>query len=405
MGAIETVSVRAYRPGDDHWMQAAVAGAKPVYRADGWTPFRQKVFLESLARGDTVELACAGVGLSVASAYAFKNRANGAAFALGWAAAKLLARDRLADTLMTRAVEGQTETVTYPDGRTVDRRRFDNRLALGLLTRLDRQAEANNAATHAARLIAQEFEAFTEALARDDSPARAGLFLGSRAAAEASADLAPVVALARADRFSRTGAAMAQEVDVSDLDLAQRAGWTAEQWQRAEAAGLLAVAAPQAPLPQLPDDEEPEIEEDEEEEYVPVWRDRCGDWVTSFPPPEDFDGHEEGTYGEDDYQRELTEAEAEAWTRIWNAAIDPERTASARLRDEFFGFAAPDPLRHSRESGNPEAPTEAANESVTGSAPAAAGMTSVAEESPPHPAPSNSRTSTLDASNPSISLA
>lgn len=76
MGHIETVSVRAYRPDDDHLMQHAVPGGKPAYRVDGWTPFRQKVFLESLARGDTIHMACAGVGLSVASAYALKARAG-----------------------------------------------------------------------------------------------------------------------------------------------------------------------------------------------------------------------------------------------------------------------------------------------------------------------------------------
>ena len=58
---------------------------------------------------------------------------------------------------MTRAIEGQRETVTYPDGRSIDRYKLDNRLAMGLLTRLDRQAEASNAATHAARLVAPEF--------------------------------------------------------------------------------------------------------------------------------------------------------------------------------------------------------------------------------------------------------
>lgn len=366
-----TTAIRAYRPEDDHWAQAAAPGAAaPTIRHDGWTPFRQQVFLRSIAEGATVELACAGVGLSPQSAYAFRNRASGAAFALGWAAARLLGRERMADTLLTRALEGQIETVTRDDGSTVDRLKYDNRLALGLLTRLDRQAESP--AGQAARLVAQEFEAFTDAIGRDDSPARAGLFLGTRALGEAEAELAPVIALARADRFARTGAGLPQEIDTSDLDLVRRADWTADQWQRAEAAGLLTIA----PLPLAggaggePEEEQDEDEEDDalssspqfpqlrDESLPPVWDDPDHGLVTDFPPPDDYDGKEVGIWGTDYYMRTLTAEEEIAWEARPPEPEDEEfeqaRASDARARDLFFGFLEDEAVEEEKEEAAAE---------------------------------------------------
>lgn len=211
-------------------------------RHDGWTAARQRTFLESIAEGCTVDEACRLVGLSPASAYAFRRRAAGAAFAAGWNGANLLARERLTATLYARAIDGFTETVTRPDGSTFERHRFDNRLGLHMLRRLDAQAEGG-AEGAAARLIAQEFDAFLDTL--DDGPARAGLFLAARTGT--AADLEPVAALARADRFARVGRALPAEVDVADLDPAARAGWTADQWCRAEAAGLVGLAPAPGP--------------------------------------------------------------------------------------------------------------------------------------------------------------
>lgn len=287
-------------------------------RHDGWTLDRQRPFLEGIARGLSVEQACRLVGMSPSSAYAFRNRAAGAAFALGWRAANLVAREHIADTLLARAIHGQVETTTKPDGSTVARHRFDNRLAVTMLKRLDAQAEDSGPAHHAARLIAGDWEAYCDGLERDDGPLRAGLFLGLRAAAdERDGDLTAMVQLARADRFRRTGAGLAAEVEVADLDPAQRAGWTAEQWVRAEAAGLLALApappaeddapgSPHSPLRPTEADEQ----DDEEEAYIPVWEEDVDEWMTSFPPPPRFDGYEDGRPHEPDYRRELTPEEA-----------------------------------------------------------------------------------------------
>ena len=107
-------------------------------RHDGWTPERRRTFLEALAEGHTVEAACAHVGMSRVTAYALRRRDRG--FALAWSAAVLRARDAVADTLTSRALDGQVETLTRADGSTVTRHRYDIRLGLALLARLDRLA-------------------------------------------------------------------------------------------------------------------------------------------------------------------------------------------------------------------------------------------------------------------------
>lgn len=323
-------------------------------RHDGWTPDRQRQFLERIANGATVERACGAVGLAVSSAYAFRQRAAGQGFALGWKAATLLSRDRGADELMTRAMDGITDTVTRADGSIWSRHRHDNRTALALLHRLDRMAEqapadpAAAAQSHAARLVAQEFDAFLDLIAQDRGPSHAGLFLARRIGIEdapaAAPELEPVLTLARADAFHRTGAALPEEVDVRDLDLAARAGWSADQWRRAEAAGLLRLApapgeadAPEAeatgetpPLPPLP----PLVRV-----FDPVWWDEeARAFRTHFPPPPEADDALDvaGRFGEECYERSLTDEEEEVMAAADAADLDGERAEAEDARHRWF---------------------------------------------------------------------
>jgi hypothetical protein len=293
-------------------------------RQDGWSAANQRLFLEAIAEGYGVEAASYRVGLSRASAYAFRRTARGAAFAIGWRAATLIARDCVADTLMVRALDGQVDTYERADGTTVTRHRHDNRLAMSLLARLDRQVEiAPDADVQAARLVAQEFDAFLDLVEKDEGPARAGQFLARRSGdlsgAEHAYDLAPIHALAAADRLVHTGVATAGEVDVSDLDPADRSGWSAEQWQRAEAAGWLALAMPVPEAAKVvrvcqhcQHSHEVDAAEDDGESILPPqvwWYEDEGEWRTSFPPPEDFCGVAECEVGHIDYERELTPEE------------------------------------------------------------------------------------------------
>ena len=328
-------AARAYIP---------VTPTRYTQRSDGWTPDRQRGFLERIAEGATVDEASASVGLSPGAAYTLRRRAAGAAFALGWDAAKLVARPIVAETLFLRAIAGQTERVTRPDGEVIERHRYDNRLAMSLLNRLDRHADATETANAATRMVAAEFDAFLDIIARDAGPARAGLFLGERLDADAiqagagpgtgsvpsaaEAAMAPILALARADRWLRSAAGVASGIDVTDLDAAARADWTAAQWSRAEAAGLLQLApdpAPEpAPDPVLDPDLKPAVEnapasalpvlhfdQDGRDGDHPVWFDSISQgWRTCFPPPDPYFNTEDGLFGEDTYSRECSDEEA-----------------------------------------------------------------------------------------------
>ena len=359
----------------------AAACYLPSRRHEGWTAPRQREFLEGVALGHSVEAAARSVGLSPQSAYAFRASARGAVFALGWRAALLLARDRLADTLLARAMEGQTVTITRADGSQVERHFHDTRLALATLTRLDRLADGDAGAAsdagrggaacgHAARLVAQDWESWLDLVEAERGPARAALFLAHRTGggSEDALALEPVAALARADLVLRTGAGTVAEVAIDDLDPARRAGWTAEQWARAEAAGLLQLAPPpQPPLPPPAGNPQPSqhsqrqatAADDGFDACTVWWDDRDRAWRTDFPPKPDFFGLEEGEFGDEAYARALDDdeqgvleaqeafvhadrlaqgmAERDAWLAAAHAelaACVAERTAAAALAEE-----------------------------------------------------------------------
>ncbi len=129
-------------------------------RVDGWTYERQAAFLMTLSETGLVSQACAFAEMSVASAYALRREPRGAAFALGWQAAHLLARDRLEDVLLEAAITGIESVSTRVDG--VARRRILNgNLSMAVLGRLDKRAAAlDDRAIAVARSIGAAFEAF-----------------------------------------------------------------------------------------------------------------------------------------------------------------------------------------------------------------------------------------------------
>jgi hypothetical protein len=255
--------------------------APSAVRHDGWTADRRRLFLEGIADGHTVASACARVGLSSASAYALRRRDR--AFALGWSAACLLARDALADILTSRAIDGQVDTYTRADGTVVTRHRHDNRLGQAMLARLDRLAEipagsaiAEPAEAAAARAVAGDFDPFLD-------------LVGADAAA-----------------------------DALDAFVEQRIPRTSQ-------------------LRQLRDDDDPDAEEEEDDDE-PVWYDNDDqEWHTSLPPPPRFKGEEFGTFGEHDYWRTLTPAEQRIADAREDAAVEVERAAGELRRAAWFG--------------------------------------------------------------------
>ena len=82
-------------------------------------------FCETLAETGLVVDACLAAGKSTVSAYALRRR--NALFAAAWEGALTIARERLADTLLARSIEGSVEQY-YRDGELVGERKLvDNR--------------------------------------------------------------------------------------------------------------------------------------------------------------------------------------------------------------------------------------------------------------------------------------
>lgn len=105
----------------------------------GWTPARKVRFLHHLSDKGDVRAAAARVGMSRQSAYLVRRRDR--AFALGWEAALGLARRHVEEVLATRALDGVEEPVFYHGEQVAVRRRYDARLLMAHLARLDRAAE------------------------------------------------------------------------------------------------------------------------------------------------------------------------------------------------------------------------------------------------------------------------
>ncbi|WP_417618555.1 hypothetical protein [Parasphingorhabdus sp.] len=106
-------------------------------------------FLEALAQTGNVQASAYFVQRSRQSAYDLKRRDPD--FARGWLAALVLAREEAQDKLQERAIEGIEEEIFYHGEVVATRRRYDSRLLLAHLARLDKIAEQIPAQRGAAR--------------------------------------------------------------------------------------------------------------------------------------------------------------------------------------------------------------------------------------------------------------
>jgi hypothetical protein len=77
------------------------------YRHDGWTPARQKAFIEALADTGCVTRAAAMVNMSQANCYALRRAPGAESFRRAWDAALDFGLKRLKDIAFERAIEGQ----------------------------------------------------------------------------------------------------------------------------------------------------------------------------------------------------------------------------------------------------------------------------------------------------------
>lgn len=119
-----------------HQPPEAFAGAfAEPHPASEWTTNVKVLFLDSLSQRGNVRAACRRVGLSAETAY--RQRRRDPVFARAWAAAMALARKEAEQVLATCAIDGIEEEVWYRGELRGTRVRFDSRLLLAHLARLD----------------------------------------------------------------------------------------------------------------------------------------------------------------------------------------------------------------------------------------------------------------------------
>ena len=116
------------------------------------------------------------------------------------------------------------------------------------------------------------------------------------------------------------------------------------------------LAAEARPEPARPEFTGYELVEDED-----------GSWWTRFPPPEGFDGEEQGEYGDYGYKRRLSPREQEVLDADLDREFDDERAAQCDRRDRFFGFAG-DEISCSMEA-EPYEPIEPSGDGAPGEGP------------------------------------
>jgi hypothetical protein len=252
-------------------------------REDGWTPFSRRLFLQVLAETGRVTQACDWCGLSKQSAYAL--RARDPLFAAGWDAACEIARAPLADALYEKAVDGVTDTITKDGAVVATRHRFDSRLSIAVLHRLDKRCD--RAAELGSRHLAavRNWNEWLGHVGRGEDQAALAIL-------EPPAPPAPP------------------------------------------------EPAPHSQSSQLPESANPTDEESEDagidlsDRY---WQDGSGTWMTDFPAPPGFAGYQSGDYGvEEEYERDCTPDEVMLIEATATAMREEQRADDEALRDAWF---------------------------------------------------------------------
>jgi hypothetical protein len=259
---------------------------RSILRHDGWTGECMAIFCETLAETAVVAEACEAAGKAISGAYALRRRSP--VFAAAWDAALTIARERLADTLLARSMEGNIEQI-WRDGEIVgERHLLDNRLGLAILKRLDRLAERD------------PYPCAGRGPARTETPSiRSQPF-----------DWPLAIDALRTGDESAVGKALAlfEGHEVEEIE----------------------------DHPFFSSDEPEEI--DLSHRFWESYRDGEKTWFTDFPPPTGFTGYESCDWGEPDesYERECTPQEVELLQADAARARSAERSEEEALRDEWL---------------------------------------------------------------------
>ena len=223
------------------------------HRHDGWTPKKQRLYVEALAETGCASEAAARVGMTEQSANRLRRRPDARGFDIACEAAHELGLRNLRSVEWDRAVNGVVQQIWYHGELKGERRIWSDRLLIHLIDKGEKQ-------------------------------------LGRRAEE--------------------------RRMVLDDWD-----GWM-EQLEQGFPGGV--------PEPFDP------AQEDEEKA---IWRDEeTGLWWTRFPPPEGFEGDQEGWFGGEDYRRRLSEDEQEQV----DAGIAQLHALKSAERNLFFGFGGAD---------------------------------------------------------------
>jgi hypothetical protein len=235
--------------------------------------------------------------MSARAAYNLRDRDP--LFAAGLDAACVKARAPLADEAYSRARNGVVERI-YKDGVVVaERHRYDNRLTMAVLARLDSRIDRAEEKGAAHLALVERWDDYLDAMSEDRR--EEGLALLAPPAPPAPPEPEPALGRNSGDRELR---------ELRELHPREDAGT--------------------------------------DEDGHTVWEGDDG-WWTDYPPPAGFDGEEEGRYGDYQYRRTLSPAEQavidsdQAEEAAEEAeAMAEERAIAEAQRDLYFGFG-PDP--------------------------------------------------------------
>lgn len=102
-------------------------------RHGGWTPEKQRGFIDALGVCGCVTAAAGHVGMTAKSAYRLRNRADAASFAAVWDLAAREGFARTRDDAVERAIHGE-EVPVYRRGKQIGTRiRHDNQLMMTVI--------------------------------------------------------------------------------------------------------------------------------------------------------------------------------------------------------------------------------------------------------------------------------
>lgn len=260
----------------------------------GWDGARKSKFIGTLAETGVVTFACRACGMSAKAAYALRHRDP--LFGKAWETALDMARHRLADELLARALKGSAEQLLRDGCIVGERHHYDNKLAFAILRRLDRQAE-----------LGVTFRTPPAAEIPQPAPATRGQWQALLDAIEQSRD---------DDAATLLGSARREHGNSQGNDPPIEGGSGTDVHNNAP------------PDPRI------------------WWESGRQAYRTNFPPPEGQSCDENGQFGHRDYHRALTDAEAATMTARDAASAAKHRAVAEAERDVFFAAdvkSSPDP--------------------------------------------------------------